>query len=152
MSSKNKVNIVNKRARFEYHLLDKYTAGIQLSGSEIKSIRAGRASITEAFVVVERGEVFIRNMHIAEYKNASYFQHKPKSDRKLLLKRQEINRLERKLQDKGLTVIPLRIFINENGWAKVEFSVAKGKKLHDKRQDLRERDDKRDMERIKKNY
>lgn len=152
MSMKNKINIVNKRARFEYHLLDKYVAGIQLKGTEIKSIRRGKANISEAFCVIEKGEIFVRNMHIAEYENASFYQHKPKSDRKLLLNRQEIDRLQRKMTNKGLTIVPLRLFINEKGLAKLEISLAKGKKLYDKRQDLKEKDDKRAMDRVRKTF
>lgn len=149
---KNKINIVNKRARFEYHLLDKYVAGIQLKGTEIKSIRRGKANISDAFCVIEKGEIFVRNMHIAEYENASFYQHKPKSDRKLLLNRQEIDRLQRKMTNKGLTIVPLRLFINEKGLAKLEISLAKGKKLYDKRQDLKEKDDKRAMDRVRKTF
>lgn len=152
MSMKNKINIVNKRARFEYHLLDKYVAGIQLKGTEIKSIRRGKANISDAFCVIKKGEIFVRNMHIAEYENASFYQHKPKSDRKLLLNRQEIDRLQRKMTNKGLTIVPLRLFINEKGLAKLEISLAKGKKLYDKRQDLKEKDDKRAMDRVRKTF
>ncbi|HLW40062.1 MAG TPA: SsrA-binding protein SmpB [Brumimicrobium sp.] len=152
MSQKNKINILNKRARFEYHLLDKYIAGIQLKGTEIKSIRRGKANIGDAFCVIENGQIFVRNMHIAEYENASFYQHNPKSDRKLLLNRKEIDRLDKKMQNKGLTIVPLRLFINEKGYAKLEISLAKGKKLYDKRQDLKEKDDKRAMDRIQKTF
>ncbi|MBW7867712.1 MAG: SsrA-binding protein SmpB [Brumimicrobium sp.] len=152
MAEQNKINILNKRARFEYHILDTFTAGIQLGGTEIKSIRLGKASIMEAYCVVENNEVFIRNMHIAEYSNASFYQHKPKADRKLLLNRKEINKIDRKLQTKGFTLIPLRLFINEDGRAKLEIALAQGKKLYDKRQDLKEKDDKRTMDRVRKNY
>ncbi|PKR80404.1 SsrA-binding protein [Brumimicrobium salinarum] len=151
-TNKNRINIVNKKARFEYQLLDKYVAGIQLGGTEIKSIRQGKASILEAFCVIEEGEVYLRNMHIAEYGNASFYQHKPKADRKLLLNRQEINKLDKKMKAKGFTIVPLRIFINNKGLAKVEIALAQGKKLYDKRQDLKEKDDKRAMDRIKKAY
>ena len=106
----------------------------------------------EAYCVVENNEVFIRNMHIAEYSNASFYQHKPKADRKLLLNRKEINKIDRKLQTKGFTLIPLRLFINEDGRAKLEIALAQGKKLYDKRQDLKEKDDKRTMDRVRKNY
>lgn len=151
-TNKNSINIVNKRARFEYHLLDKYVAGIQLKGTEIKSIRLGKASILEAFCVIENGEVYLRNMHIAEYGNASFYQHKPKADRKLLLNRKEINKLDKKIKTKGFTIIPLRLFINNKGLAKVEIALAQGKKLYDKRQDLKEKDDQRAIERIKKHF
>jgi len=150
--SVNTINIKNKRAKFEYHLLDTFVAGIQLGGTEIKSIRNGKASILEAFCVVEGNEVFIRNMHIAEYSNASFYQHKPKADRKLLLNRKEIDKIEKGLETKGLTVVPLRLFMNDKGLAKLEIALAKGKKLFDKRQDLKEKDDKRSMDRVKKEY
>ncbi|HLW30207.1 MAG TPA: SsrA-binding protein SmpB [Brumimicrobium sp.] len=151
-ANKNRINIVNKRARFEYQLLEKYVAGIQLGGTEIKSIRLGKASILEAFCVIENNEVYLRNMHIAEYGNASFYQHKPKADRKLLLNRKEINKLDKKMKTKGFTIVPLRLFINEKGYAKVEIALAQGKKLYDKRQDLKEKDDQRAMDRIKKTY
>lgn len=151
-ANKNRINIVNKRARFEYQLLDKFVAGIKLRGTEIKSIRLGKASILEAFCVIEEGEVYIRNMHIAGYDNASFYQHEPKADRKLLLNRKEINKLDKKMKTKGFTIVPLRLFINNKGLAKIEIALAKGKKLHDKRQDLKEKDDQRTMDRIKKEY
>ncbi len=148
----NNVVIKNKRARFEYHLMDTYVAGIQLGGTEIKSIRASKASILEAFCVIENDEVFIRNMHIAEYSNASFYQHKPKADRKLLLNRREITKLKKGLETKGFTIVPLRLFINEKGLAKLEIALAQGKKLFDKRQSLKEKDDKRAMDRVKKEF
>lgn len=147
---KNQVNIQNKKARFEYHLEDKFVAGIQLTGTEIKSIRNSKASIMEAYCVFENGEVFIRNMHIAAYENGSFYNHKPRGDRKLLLNKKEINKIEKFLKVKGNTVVPLRIYISEKGWAKLEIATAKGKKLHDKRQDLKEKDDKMAMDRAMK--
>ena len=152
MSTSNRINIKNKKAKFEYHLLDKFVAGIQLGGTEIKSIREGKASIQEAFCVIEHGEIYIRNMHIREYDNASFYQHKPKADRKLLLNRQEINKLEKKMNTKGFTIVPIRLFINDKGLAKLEIALGQGKKLYDKRQDLKEKDDKRAMDRINKQY
>lgn len=152
MSTNNQINIKNKKAKFEYHLLDKYVAGIQLGGTEVKSIREGKASIQEAYCVIEDGEIYIRNMHIREYENASFYQHNPRADRKLLLNRQEINKLEKKMNTKGFTIVPLRLFINKKGLAKLEIALAQGKKLYDKRQDLKEKDDKRAMDRIKKQY
>src|SRR5690554_6387802 len=149
-ANNNRINIVNKRARFEYQLLDKYVAGIQLGGTEIKTNRLGKASIREAICVIENGEVFLRNIHIAEYGNASFYQHKPKADRKLLLNRKEINKLDRKMKTKGFTMVPLRLFINDKGLAKIEIALAQGKKLYDKRQDLKEKDDQRAMDRSKK--
>jgi SsrA-binding protein len=144
------VNIRNKRARFEYHLFDIYTAGMQLRGTEIKSIRDSKASILEAFCIFLNGEVWIRNMSITEYENGSFYNHKPKSDRKLLLNKKEINKIERFLKVKGNTLVPLKLYLSEKGWAKIDIACAQGKKTHDKRNDLKEKDDKRDMDRIKK--
>jgi SsrA-binding protein len=149
MSSK-EVNIRNKKARFEYHLMDTYTAGMQLTGTEIKSIRKSKASILEAYCIFDRGEVWIRNMHITEYENGSFYNHKPRNDRKLLLNKAEIKKIERFLMVKGNTLVPLKLFLSEKGWAKLEIACAQGKKLHDKRQDMKEKDDKRDMARALK--
>lgn len=149
---KNTINIQNKKARFEYHLIDKFIAGIQLSGTEIKSIRNSKASIVEAYCVFEDGEVFIRNMHIAAYENGSFYNHKPRADRKLLLNRREIEKIEKFLKVKGNALVPLRMFISDKGWAKLEIATAQGKKLHDKRQDLKEKADKRDMDRALKSH
>ena len=146
----NEVNIRNKRASFEYHLEETFIAGVQLSGTEIKSIRNGKASIIEAYCIHSREEVWIRNMHVTEYENGSFYNHKPRADRKLLLNKKEINRIERFLKTKGNTLIPLRLFISDKGWAKIEIACAQGKKLHDKRQDLKEKDDKREMDRAMK--
>lgn len=148
----NQINIKNKKARFEYHLEDEFIAGIQLTGTEIKSIREGKASILEAYCVFERNEVWVRNMHIAAYANGSYYNHKPRGDRKLLLNRKEINKIEKFLKVKGQTIVPLKMFISEKGWAKLIIALAKGKKLHDKRQDLKEKDDKGDMDRAMKRF
>ena len=148
--SANEVNIRNKKARFEYHLDETFIAGMQLSGTEIKSIRSSKASILEAYCIFDKGEVWIRNMHITEYTNGSFYNHKPRSDRKLLLTKKEINKIERFLKTKGHTLIPLRLFISDKGWAKLEFACAQGKKLHDKRHDMKERDDKREMDRAMK--
>lgn len=144
------VNIRNKRARFEYHLFDIYTAGMQLRGTEIKSIRDSKASILEAFCIFLNGEVWIRNMSITEYENGSFYNHKPKSDRKLLLNKKEITKIDRFLKVKGNTLVPLKLYLSEKGWAKIDIACAQGKKTHDKRNDLKEKDDKRDMDRIKK--
>ena len=144
------LNIRNKKARFEYHLEDVFNAGIQLSGTEIKSIRNGKASILEAYCVYSNSEVWIRNMHITEYENGSFYNHKPRADRKLLLNRKEIEKIEKFLKIKGNTLIPLKLFLSEKGRVKVEIACAIGKKLHDKRQDLKEKDDKREMDRALK--
>ena len=149
MSNK-EVNIKNKRAKFEFHLLETFTAGLQLRGTEIKSIRNSKASIIEAFCLFERGEMWIRNMSITEYENGSFYNHKPKSDRKLLLNKKEIDKIEKFLKVKGNTVVPLKLFLSEKGWAKINIALAQGKKLHDKRNDLKEKDDKREMDRALK--
>ena len=144
------LNIRNKKARFEYHLDEVFNAGIQLSGTEIKSIRSGKASILEAYCIFSSGEVWVRNMHITEYENGSFYNHKPRADRKLLLNRKEIDKIEKFLKTKGNTLIPLKMFLSEKGWVKMEIACATGKKLHDKRQDLKEKDDKREMDRAMK--
>ncbi len=147
------INIKNKRARFEYELLDKYLAGIVLSGTEIKSIRYGRASITESFCEFnDRGELFIVNMQVDEYSHGSHYNHKPKAERKLLLNKRELKKLEREVKTSGLTIVPLNLFINDNGLAKINIALAKGKKLYDKRENIKERDNKRNLDRIKKNF
>ncbi len=147
------INIRNKKARFEYELLEKYTAGIVLSGTEIKSIRLSKASIAESFCEFnEAGELFIVNMTIEPYAFGTHYNHKPKAARKLLLNKQELRKLRKDVQAKGLTIIPLRLFLNENGLAKLEIALARGKKLFDKRESLKERDNKRDLDRIKKNF
>lgn len=141
------VNVQNKRARFEYHLDEVFTAGMVLGGTEIKSIRNGKASILEAYCIVDGGQVFIRNMHITPYENGSFYNHQPRSDRKLLLNKKEIKRLEKWLKTKGNTIVPLKLFLSDKGWLKCEIATAVGKKMHDKRHDMKEKDDKRDMAR-----
>ena len=144
------VNIQNKRVRFEYNLMDKYVAGLQLSGTEIKSIRNSKANLSDSFCSFKENELFIIGMHINEYEFGNYANHQPKRDRKLLLNRQELDKIRKKLKDVGLTVIPLRLFINDKGWAKIEIAVAKGKKLHDKRNTIKDRNIQRDIERASK--
>tara|TARA_B100000809_G_scaffold246320_1_gene274182 strand:+ start:3613 stop:4062 length:450 start_codon:yes stop_codon:yes gene_type:complete len=146
----NQINIKNKKARFEYEFLEKFTAGLQLYGTEIKSIRAGKASIVEGYCYVHNGEVFIKNMYIAEYEQASYNNHEPRRDRKLLLNRNEIDKLIKKKKDVGLTIVPISLFLNGKGYAKLDIALARGKKIHDKRQDLKTKDDKRSMDRAMK--
>lgn len=154
MSGKKKndnLNIQNRKARFEYEVLDKYTAGIQLTGSEIKSIRDGEANLKEAYCFFKKGELFIKNMHIAEYKHGGIFNHEPTRLRKLLLTKKELNRLfEKKRKDKSLTIVPLKLFISNRGFAKLNIALAKGKKLHDKRRSLKEKESKREMQRAMK--
>lgn len=148
-----KINIQNKKAHFQYEILDKYTAGIVLRGTEIKSIRQSKASIAESFCEFnDKGELFLINATIEEYAFGNYYNHKPKAERKLLLNKKELKKLQKDLQNKGLTIIPLRLFINEKGYAKVIIALAKGKKLYDKRETIKDRDNKRDLDRIKKAY
>jgi SsrA-binding protein len=147
------INIQNKKARFQYEILDKYTAGIVLTGTEIKSIRSSKASIAESFCEFnEQGELFVINMTIEEYLYGTYYNHKPKAERKLLLNKKELKKLLKEVQNTGLTIIPLRLFINEKGYAKMDIALAKGKKLYDKRETIKDRDNKRDLDRVKKTY
>ncbi|MGB5203743.1 SsrA-binding protein SmpB [Eudoraea sp.] len=147
------INIKNKKARFEFEFLDTYIAGIVLSGSEIKSIRLGKASITESFCEFnEQGELFVINMQVDEYSHATHFNHKPKAARKLLLKKQELKKLEKEVKNTGLTIIPLNLFVNDKGLAKLKIVLAKGKKLYDKRESIKDRDNKRNLDRLKKNF
>jgi len=148
-----KINILNKKAKFQYEILDKYTAGIVLTGTEIKSIRSGKASITESFCEFnDRGELFVVNMTIQEYLYGNYYNHAPKAERKLLLNKKELKKLNKEVQNTGLTIIPLRMFINDKGFAKLTIALAKGKKLYDKRETIKDRDSKRQLDRIKKNF
>ncbi|OMP29769.1 SsrA-binding protein SmpB [Mangrovimonas sp. DI 80] len=147
------VNIKNKRAKFEFEILDTYTAGIVLTGTEIKSIRDSKASIAESFCEFnDRGELFVINMTIQEYVYGNYYNHKPKAERKLLLNKRELKKLQKDVTVKGLTIVPLRVFINEKGYAKMDIALAKGKKLYDKRDTIKDRDNKRNLDRIKKIY
>jgi SsrA-binding protein len=147
------INIQNKKARFLYEILDKYTAGIVLTGTEIKSIRSSKASIAESFCEFnEKGELFVINATIEEYAFGNYYNHRPKAERKLLLNKKELKKLLKEVQNSGLTIIPLRLFINDNGYAKMEIALAKGKKLFDKRETIKDRDSKRDLDRVKKNF
>ena len=147
------INIKNRKARFNYEILDKYTAGIVLTGTEIKSIRSGKASIAESFCEFnEKGELFVINMNVEEYAFGTYYNHRPKAERKLLLNKRELKSLNKDVQTKGFSIVPLRFFINDRGFAKMEIALAKGKKLYDKRETLRDRDNKRNLDRIKKIY
>ena len=147
------INIKNKRARFEYELIDEYTAGIILTGTEIKSIRNSKASITESFCEFnQKGELFTVNMYIEEYAFGTRFNHKPKAQRKLLLNKKELNKLYKEVKNGGLTIVPLRLFINEKGFAKIRIALARGKKLYDKRETIKDRENKRDLDRVKKNF
>lgn len=143
-----KVNIKNKKAAFEYEFLDVLTAGIQLTGTEIKSIRNHKASIGEAYCFLKDEELYVKHMNISVYENGGFINHEPLRDRKLLVKRTELDKIIKTLKDKGITVVPLRLFINDKGFAKLEIAVAKGKKLYDKRESIKEKDVKRSMDRI----
>jgi SsrA-binding protein len=141
------VNLQNRRASFEYQFLDKYTAGIALTGTEIKSIRESKANLQDAYCLFVDNELFVRQMHIAVYEQGTHYNHQPLRDRKLLLTKKELRKLTKELNDQGLTIIPTRLFINDKGLAKVEIALAKGKKLHDKRDDIKQKDIKRELER-----
>ncbi len=146
----NKINIQNKKAVYNYTLIEKFTAGIKLTGTEIKSIRLGKASLVDAYCVFYNNELFIRGLNISEYAFGTHYNHEPKQDRKLLLNKRELRKLERKTTVKGLTIIATRLYINENGWAKVNIALAKGKQEFDKREDIKTKDLKREMERLRK--
>lgn len=142
---KHNICIKNKKASFEFEFLEEFVAGIVLFGSEVKSIRNGAASFTDAYCYINNNEIFLKSLHISEYKNASYNQHEPKRDRKLLLTKKEIKKLKEKTQEKGLTIVPTKLFVNDRGLIKVGIALAKGKKLFDKRQTLKRKDDERRM-------
>ncbi|MBQ2786407.1 MAG: SsrA-binding protein [Bacteroidaceae bacterium] len=146
------VNIKNKRATFDYLVVDTYTAGLVLTGTEIKSIRQSRASLVDTYCIFIGNELWVKNMHIAEYFYGSYNNHTARRDRKLLLERKELRKLQQDAKNPGFTIVPLRLFINEKGLAKLVIALARGKHEYDKRQSIRERDDKREMDRIKRNY
>jgi SsrA-binding protein len=137
----------NRRAAFEYHLLDRFECGMVLMGSEIKSIRSGGAAITDAFCTFLGQHLVVRNMRIAPWGTSIHFVHEPARDRMLLLHRSELRKLRKVIKDQGVTIVPLRVFINEKGYAKLEIAVAKGKKLHDKRASIKEREARREMDR-----
>lgn len=147
------MNIQNKRARFEYELIDEFTAGIVLTGTEIKSLRNSKASISESFCEFnEKGELFTVNMNIEEYAYGTRFNHRPKAQRKLLLNKKELKKLHKEVKNSGLTIVPLRLFINDKGFAKMRIALARGKKLYDKRETIKDRENKRDLDRVKKNF
>lgn len=150
LKPRNKINIKNKKAFFEYEIIDKYVAGIQLQGTEIKSIREGRAGLVDSYCQFFSGELYVKNMHISEYKFGSLNNHESKRERKLLLQKRELDKLERKLKESGLTLVPLRLFMTDSGLAKLEIALAKGKKTFDKRETLKRKDAKRDIDRAMK--
>jgi len=146
------INIKNKRASFDYELLDKYIAGIQLYGTEIKSIRGGHASLVDSFCFFNKGELWVKGMRISEYFYGTFNNHIPERERKLLLQKKELIKLERKIKESGLTIVPLRLFINDRGLAKLEIYLARGKKEYDKRETLKAKDSKRELDRVTKHF
>jgi len=145
----NDVNIKNRQATFQYELLDKFVAGMVLKGTEIKSIREGKVNLQDGHCYFNNGELFVKGINITPYDQGTHYNHEAARERKLLLKRTELRRLETKSEEKGLTMVPLRLFINDRGYAKLEIALARGKKVHDKRQTIKERDVKRELNRIK---
>lgn len=152
MALQKNIKIKNRKARFEYEIIDTYSAGIVLAGTEIKAIREGKASIAESFCEFHNRELFVINMTVQEYSHASHFSHNPKSERKLLLNRSELKKLEKEVKNTGLTIIPLLLYTNDKGLAKIEIALCRGKKDYDKRETLKDRDSKRDLSRIKKEF
>lgn len=145
-----KINIRNKKASFNYTFIEKYTAGIKLTGTEIKSIRLSKASLGDAYCLFIEGELYIRGLNITEYAFGTHYNHEPLQDRKLLLNKKELKKLERKSTEKGLTIVATRLFITDSGWAKVDIALAKGKQEFDKRNQIKDKDLNRDMERVRK--
>lgn len=151
MKIEKKVSLLNKRARFEYEIIEEMEAGLVLTGTEIKALRSSKASITESFCQFIEGELYVINMSIEEYKLGTFYNHKTKRERKLLLHKKELQKWERKLKDAGNTIIPLKLYINDNGHAKLLIALARGKKLYDKRESIKDRESKRSLDRIMKN-
>ncbi len=145
----NNIQIRNRKASFEFRFLEKFEAGIILKGTEVKSLREGKASVQEAYCYLRDDELFIKGMHIAPYTQASFSSHEMTRDRKLLLKKKELKKLKSKTEEKGLTIVPVRIFINNRGFAKLEIALAQGKKLFDKREDIKKKDQDRELKRMK---
>ena len=143
------VEIKNKRAKFDYEWLETYTAGLQLVGTEVKSIRMGKASIAEAYCYMSDGELFIKGMNVTDWSHGNIFNHNPIRERKLLLSKRELDKIDKSLKDQGITIVPTKLFISKKGWIKLNIAVAKGKKNYDKRQSLKEKDAKRDLARLK---
>ena len=146
----NNIRFSNKKAHFLYEIIETFNAGIQLLGTEIKSIRNGKANLTDTYCIFEKGELYVKNMYIAEYEYGTHYNHTPRGDRKLLLKRRELNRLEKKIKEKGFTIVPITMYINEKGLAKMAIGLARGKKLFDKREDIKLKDTKRELDRMGK--
>jgi len=148
--SNTNINIKNRKVNFEYELLEKFIAGMQLAGTEIKSIRNGKVNLSDAYCRFFNGELYAINIHISEYELGTHNNHPAKRDRKLLLNKKELQKLERKIKESGLTIVPVRLFLNSRGLAKLEIALARGKKIYDKRETLKQKDSKREMERIRK--
>jgi SsrA-binding protein len=148
--SDNRINIKNKKAYFDYELLEKAVAGMELTGTEIKSIREGKVSLADSYCFFKNNELWVKGMRISEYDQGSYNNHDPYRERRLLLKRSELNRFEKRVREKGLTMVALRLFLSENNLAKLEIALARGKKEYDKREAIRQKDLRRDMERMRK--
>jgi len=145
----NDIQIKNRKASFLYEFIEKFEAGIVLKGTEVKSLREGKASIQEAYCYLKKGEAFIKGMNISPYSNASFESHAIVRDRKLLLKKRELEKMREKTEEKGLTIVPLRIYLTKRGFAKIEIALAKGKKVYDKREDIKKKDQKRELERMR---
>ncbi len=143
----NDIHIKNKKAYFEFHILDRYTAGLQLLGTEIKSVREGKVNLSDAYCLFMEDVLYVRNIHIAEYSFGSFYNHEAKRDRKLLLQKKELRKLSSKMKEKGYTLVPLYLFVNDRGFAKLEIGLAQGKKIYDKRETLKDRDVKIDLKR-----
>lgn len=152
MHRKSNIVIKNKRATFDYEIMERYVAGIQLFGTEIKSIRSGKASLTETYCLFVKEELWVKNMNISTYAFGTYNNHEPRRDRKLLLHRKELKKLLRATKETSFTIVPIKMFVNERGLAKVEIGLARGKKMYDKRQTLKAKDDKREMDRAMKRF
>lgn len=145
-----KIEIVNRRAAHEYFLTEKYEAGIALWGTEIKSVRKGNVNLNDAYCTFEDGELYVRSLFISEYENGTYANHEPRRTRKLLLHGRELRKLERKVKERGFTIVPYRMYLSERGFIKLEIALAEGKKSYDKRNTIKERESKRDLDRLKK--
>jgi SsrA-binding protein len=145
----NDINIRNRQATYEFELLDKYIAGLVLMGTEIKSIREGKVNLQDGYCYFNNGELFVKGVNITPYAQGTHYNHEAQRERKLLLKKTELKKLERKSEEKGLTMVPVRLFINDRGYAKLEIALARGKKLHDKRESIKDRDAKRELDKLK---
>ena len=146
----NKINIKNKKARHNFHFIEKFTAGMELAGTEIKSIRLGKASLADSYCFFENGELWVKGLHISEYSWGSHYNHDPKRNKKLLLTKRELKKLEKNVKEKGCTIIALRLFIAESGYAKLEIALSRGKREYDKREDMKKKDTQRQLDRLRK--